>query len=139
MNTENYSNSSYQVGGCLPPDAPSYVVRKADKELYDLLLPGEYCYVLNSRQMGKSSLRVQTMKRLQEAGIACASIDITAIGTQKVTPQQWYGSLIQNLVNSFNLSEKFDRRSWWREHESLSPVDCLRDFVEEVFLQEINK
>ena len=37
-------------------------------ELYAGLAAGEFCYVLNCRQMGKSSLRVRTMQRLLAAG-----------------------------------------------------------------------
>ena len=48
--------SFYITGGTLPPDAPSYVEWQADTDLFTTLLAGETCYVLNFRQMGKSSL-----------------------------------------------------------------------------------
>ncbi|MHC5712938.1 MAG: hypothetical protein ACYTX0_12435, partial [Nostoc sp.] len=65
----------YKLGGSLEYQHPTYVVRKADSDLYEGLINGNLCYVLNSRQMGKSSLRVHIMKQLKEQGINCASVD----------------------------------------------------------------
>ena len=49
-----------QVGGTLNPRRHVYIERPEDEELLRLLLEGEYCNVLASRQMGKSSLMART-------------------------------------------------------------------------------
>lgn len=129
------SHDNYQVGGSLPFNAPTYVQRQADEVLFAGLLHGEFCYVFNSRQMGKSSLRVQTTYRLEKTGIRCGVIDITTIGTQEVSPEQWYGSIVGLLAKSFQL--EVNLVSWWRERSHLSFVNRLSDFLETVLLAQI--
>jgi hypothetical protein len=137
---EDIANYEYHLGGSLPIDASSYVMRQADSDFYTLLKAGQFCYVLNSRQMGKSSLRVRTMQRLQAEGVLCAFIDLTGIGKEDVTAEKWYAGLVQSLVSSCQLGKKFRWRNWWKEQrEFLSPVQRLSLFIEEVLLEEIEQ
>ncbi|NET25095.1 AAA-like domain-containing protein [Okeania sp. SIO1I7] len=137
MNTKENQNYQYQVGGSLPANAPSYVKRKADENLYHALKLGGFCYVLNCRQMGKSSLMLRTKARLEQEGFACGVIDLTDVGSQEINANKWYRGIIQELVSSFDLT--INRRAWLKEREDLSPVQQFRDFLKEVLLREIDE
>jgi WD40 repeat protein len=122
----------YKVGGTLAANAPSYVTRSSDEELYRALSSGEFCYILNARQMGKSSLGVRTMQRLRQAGAACAFLEMTKPGNEQVSIDQWYNGVIAELVRGFQL--KFNFKQWRQSQQQLSPVKQFNQFIEEILL-----
>ncbi|MEL6354934.1 MAG: AAA-like domain-containing protein, partial [Cyanobacteria bacterium J06627_28] len=125
----------YQVGGSLRKNSNTYIQRRADDALYKTLLGGEYCYLFNARQMGKSSLRVRMQQRLTEIGKRCASVDMTSIGSEQVTPLQWYKGLMVDLLSKFELTGQVDFKQWWSSKSELSMVQRLRLFIEEILLR----
>jgi len=130
----------YQVGGSLAFNHPTYIERQADRDLYDALLRGELCYVLTSRQMGKSSLRLRTRYRIEATQEGnCASIDMTRIGSKNITPDQWYQGIAFDLSRSLKLYSVMDLSTWWDNQGNLSPVQKLGQFVEDVILQQISE
>lgn len=130
MNFDNY----YKVGGSLKHNHPSYVFRKADGQIFDTLKAREYCFVFNSRQMGKSSLRVQTMNKLKASKIKCISIDLTLLGSN-ITKDQWYKGITYQLLSSFELDDEINFEIWYEQLRSQTEVQRLDFFFESVLLK----
>ena len=130
------TKSFYVAGGTLPRDAPSYVIRRADTELFEGLREGRFCYVLTSRQMGKSSLMVRTAGRLRQCGVTCAVLDLTAVG-QDLTREQWYDGLQNALGRQLGLEGELD--AFWLSHSRFSPLQRWMLALELVVLKRIEE
>ncbi|PMB52026.1 hypothetical protein CEN39_12060 [Fischerella thermalis CCMEE 5201] len=129
-------NNYYQWGGCLRVDAPSYVERTADQELLERLKRGEYCYVLNASQMGKSSLMLRTQQKLEKEGFVCATISLKHLSQNYVNPEDWYQELFECLVKKLKLSKIINSEVWWKQQQC-SPLNKLLDLVDKILLREI--
>src|SRR5437870_3098479 len=111
--------SFYVTGGTLLGDAKSYVERKADADLYDGLKNGHFCYVLTSRQIGKSSLMVRTAARLRAEGITVIVLDLTSLG-QNLTAEQWYDGLLGRVGRQLGIEAEAEE--YWFAHERQGPL-----------------
>src|SRR5262249_47969956 len=126
--------SFFVTGGTLPLSASSYVEREADTDLLANLRAGEFCYVLNSRQMGKSSLMVRTAERLRAEGVRVAGLDLTAIGPN-LSPEQWYDGLLSRLGRQLGLEDELE--DFYHDHQRLGPLQRWQEAISQVVLKRI--
>ena len=109
----------FVTGGTLPLNSASYVARAADAHLYQSLCQGEFCYVLNTRQMGKSSLMIRTARRLRAEGRRVIILDLTGVG-QNLSVEQWYFGLLDLAASQTECEDElFD---FWKSHKDLGPM-----------------
>ena len=131
--TPTSPDNFYQKGGDLPAEAPSYIARRQDKDLYDGLIGGEFCYVLTSRQMGKSSLARRIAQRLRSEAVTVAWLDLAGVGGPGVRDaEQWFSTLLMYLGVELDLEDDLD--DFWKAHRELSPLYRWREAIRKVVL-----
>ena len=110
-----------KVGGTVDSRRDVYIIRPSDDEVFDLLERGEYCNVLCSRQMGKSSLLLHAKMQLAEAGVKTALIDVAgylgSVPTESV--DTWYRDLLQEIADQLGLD--LNVAGWWQTRTSATP------------------
>ena len=138
MDDISTNSSIYQAGGSLSRGFPTYVQREADEKIFQHILAGDFCFVLAARQMGKSSMRVRTMGRIQkDSNYICASVDLTSLGSQSTNPDQWYYSFLLRISRGLRIQTQF--KEWWGGKSNLTPVMRLADYFEEIVIKSIDK
>lgn len=124
----------YTVGGTVQAGEGLYIERNADAELLELCRNGEFAYILNARQMGKSSIVAHTAERLLEEDIRPVVIDLTLIGTE-LNADQWYLGLLTIIADQLDLAT--NPTVWWRDRAHLGVIQRLAAFIQDVLLEEV--
>ena len=132
MNALSTPQEFFVAGGTLWREAPSYIRRPADEELFRLAVTGEYCNVLAARQMGKSSLMVQTADRLKEAGVRTAILDISTLGGGISTPEAWFFGFLDELTMQLGMDANIT--AWWEAHANHNAVQRFSNFLRDALL-----
>ncbi|WP_254565835.1 AAA-like domain-containing protein [Oscillatoria sp. HE19RPO] len=137
------SDSIYQTeGGTLPRDAPTYVEREADGQLYQFArsLTGNsrVCFVLAPRQTGKTSLMVRTANCLSEENLVCVRINIHELGG--IEERQLWFSLLSEICRQVPLPEvnlPQQLEEVWNRQPDLAPALRFKNFLIKEILEKI--
>jgi hypothetical protein len=124
----------FHIGGTLPADAPSYIPRHADDQLLAALREGEFCSILDSRQIGKSTLITRAASLLREEGVRVAKLDLSLYGQASATPEAWYFTLLEDLVSELGLEEQLT--DFWHRQRETTPSYRWMEAVCQVALPE---
>jgi WD40 repeat protein len=119
------------VGGTLPGGALSYIVRSADDALCDALTRGEFCAVLTSRQMGKSSLMVHAAQTLARRAVQSVIVDFTTIGSAP-TLDRWIDAVCRRIALLLDLSD--EHAAFIASAREYGPAERIVEFLRTVVL-----
>jgi len=133
------SGDFFSVGQPLNPLRGGYVRRRADDELYDIVVSGRYAHVIAPRNSGKSSLVAATAARLRNHGYKVATLDLSQIAERDGGSDagRWYYSIAYRLLRQLRL--KIDLQDWWQDKSMLSNRQRLVEFYTEVVLQNVRE
>ncbi|MFC5457222.1 AAA-like domain-containing protein [Prosthecobacter fluviatilis] len=124
----------YWTGGTMPPMNRSYIERRADQELFDAIKAGDFCYVLTSRQMGKSSLVSRAAGSLRSEGFRFGFIDLSGLG-KNLTAHQWFDGMLERLGDDFGIEDEID--DFRAANANLGPQQMWQEVIRRVLLAEI--
>lgn len=124
------------AGGTMEPKAASYVERRADHEVLAAISAGEFCYILTSRQMGKSSLFSRAALRLRAGGFRVCIVDLQNIG-QTSTAAQWYNGMLDKIGLGFDLEDEIE--NFRRSKPDLGPQQVWLEALRRVLLERVRE
>jgi serine/threonine protein kinase len=129
----------YHIGGCLSAGDPTYIERDADRELLENLKSGEFCYVFNARQTGKSSLRDRAAEELKKEGWACVTVNLQKIGGDSTTINQFYAGFLEILIKGVGIDLNPSKwlNKWINDNKNISPVQWVTKAIEQTIVPKL--
>jgi hypothetical protein len=125
--------AAFVTGGTVQAGGGIYLPRRADDELLEHCLAGNFTYILTSRQMGKSSLMIRTAERLVACGVQPVVIDLTEFGAQ-TTAEQWFKGFLLGVQIDAGL--RTSAAEWWAQQVDHSYAHKFTRYFREVVLKE---
>ncbi len=113
-----------------------YIQRPADAELLDHCKNGRPAYILNSPQMGKSSLIFHTAEQLNATAHHAVLIDLSQFPLPS-REAEWFHNIVRILDDSLDLTT--DLMSWWEKPAVFArpPYRRLTLLITEVILPKL--
>jgi len=140
--TEN--STGFTVGGRLHLSNQTYVHRTSDDELLQELTKGNYCYILNARQTGKSSLRIKIVDRLKKCNpkVDSVIIDLNNVVISQMNWRQWCFAITETIAKAESLrimtTKELDQ--WWKSFgDDIAPLQRHINFLEEYVLKQLDR
>ncbi len=136
MDARDKDPKFFVVGGPIQPGRGCYVQRVADAELFRRVSDGDYCHVLAQRQSGKTSLAAGVAAKLRARESCVAVVDLTEASAEdpSVNAGRWYYSILYRIARDLRI--RADVQTWWAERGGLTNLQRLREFFQEIVLQE---
>jgi tetratricopeptide (TPR) repeat protein len=133
------ATSVLKVSGTVDFRSQVYIVRPADDVVLRLLRGGEYCNVLCSRQMGKSSLMNRAEVLLANDGFRSVSIDVAGcLGTVPAeSADLWYHDLLREVTDQLRLT--VDVSEWWQSNPFATANRRLISFFQDLVAGLVDK
>jgi hypothetical protein len=128
--SRDVATPTLRITGALDPLHNLYIVRQSDALVLELLLQREYCNVLTSRQVGKSSLVNRTAPLLMNDGHKVVVIDVAGNLGTPANAADWYLAFVGEVVRQ--VRSRIDARAWWDAATEPTPNQRLLRFFREL-------
>ena len=138
----------YYYNGALRKNDPTYIIRACDQQLLNAVQDGQFCYILDGRQMGKTSLAHRAIHSLRKLKKICIFIDLSPSRKMPVAHSRindisvnallkfrriWYDDIVIQIHGQIELST-LNIENWLTKRESYDPCSLFRKYFVDILL-----